>query len=295
MTTAQNKAEAFIVPVEWKAAGDDANVLEGYASTFGNVDFQGDVIDPKAFNKTVEAVNSKGIPLLLEHNPRADSVLGTVFWAKPDKKGLKIKARISNAPSVQELKVKMQEGHVGKMSIGYYPVKWSYKRTGDGEEVRVLEEIKLREVSVVAFPANDQATITRVKNEVGTLSQEDRVNLALELVKALLAPAPGADSGAGVADEPATSEGAVKDAASASEDTPDEEHVDESRDGAAKAEEDEASAYVFEFLGIGPESKDEGDSSYLEALVDPDDLNLISEVEHTYAALKAALDKKEKK
>ena len=43
-------------------------IIEGYASTFGNVDVVGDIIEAGAFAKTIR--EKKGVwPLLLDHNP----------------------------------------------------------------------------------------------------------------------------------------------------------------------------------------------------------------------------------
>lgn len=170
-----DRFDTLVFPIEWKASGDDVNVLEGYASTFGNVDLQGDVIKAGAFRKTIkERIKSGKVKLLDSHVPDTAHVLGTVVEAKEDKRGLWIKAKLSTAPSVQDLRVKMLEGHIDRMSIGYSPVKHRYeKRDVDGRQftVRVLEEIKLHEVSVVAFPANERAAIASVKHAINAAAE----------------------------------------------------------------------------------------------------------------------------
>lgn len=156
------KLQTVIVPVEWKAADDDANVLEGYASTFGNVDLQYDVIAQGAFKNTIPAVRKGDVPFLADHNASVRDVLGTLVDASEDSKGLRIKVKFADDADAQAIRTKMLGKHVKKMSIGYQPMQWRYETRGD-DRVRVLEDIKLWEVSAVVFPANPEAVIDRVK------------------------------------------------------------------------------------------------------------------------------------
>lgn len=183
--------ERLVVPIEWKAVGDDDQVLEGYASTFGNVDLGGDVVVKGAFTKTIANINSNGIPLLADHVASTASVLGTIFWAKEDDHGLKIKARFSKAPSAQDVRTKLLEGHLGKLSIGYETMD-DANADRDGRRVRLLQELKLWETSVVVFPMNTEAAVSRVKSMVETLSEDGRKQLveALTVAPTTTDPAP---------------------------------------------------------------------------------------------------------
>lgn len=164
--------ERLVVPIEWKATDDD-QILEGYASTFGNVDLGGDVVVKGAFTKTIENIKTNGIPLLADHVAATASVLGTIFDAVEDAKGLKIKARFSKAPSAQDTRVKLLEGHLNRMSIGYEVMDQAFDDK-DGQRVRLLQEIKLWETSVVVFPMNPEAVISRVKSIADALESDDR-------------------------------------------------------------------------------------------------------------------------
>lgn len=173
--------ERLTLPIEWKASVDDAGTLEGYASTFGNVDLGLDVVVKGAFLKTIARVKAEGIPLLADHVASTASVLGTIFDAAEDRKGLKVKARFSSAPSAQDVRTKLIEGHLGKLSIGYEPTKYAYQDR-DGKTVRLLQEVKLWEASVVVFPMNPEATISRAKSLADMLCTADRKALAADLV-----------------------------------------------------------------------------------------------------------------
>lgn len=173
--------ERTTLSIEWKS--NDDGTLEGYASTFGNVDLGGDVIVPGAFAKTSKEVRQTGIPLLADHVASTASVLGTIFEAREDRKGLRIKARFSKAASAQDTRTKLLEGHLSKLSIGYEPTKFAFEER-EGKTVRLLQEIKLWETSVVVFPMNPEATIERVKSLAGGLNDADRKALATAIVEA---------------------------------------------------------------------------------------------------------------
>jgi HK97 family phage prohead protease len=182
--------DRLTVPIEWKASADDSGTLEGYASTFGNIDFGYDVVVEGAFLKTIARIKSEGIPLLADHVASVASVLGTIYDAAEDSKGLKIKARFSSAPSAQDVRTKLVEGHLGKLSIGYEATKYAYEER-EGKTVRLLQEIKLWETSVVVLPMNEEAVTTRVKSLAGMLTADARKALAADIAEASIDEAEG--------------------------------------------------------------------------------------------------------
>ncbi|WP_169787657.1 HK97 family phage prohead protease [Luteipulveratus mongoliensis] len=168
------------VPIEWKAADD--GTLEGWASTFGNVDLGADVVTKGAFAATIPDIKANGIPLLADHVASTASVLGTIYDAQETEKGLRIKARFSSAPSAQDVRTKLIEGHLKSLSIGYEATKYSFAEV-DGKTVRNIDEAKLWETSVVVFPMNPEATISRVKSLAGAMTPDERKALADALVE----------------------------------------------------------------------------------------------------------------
>lgn len=172
--------ERMIFPAEFKFTGPggdaDESFVEGYANIFGNLDHNGDLVRPGAFKKTIQERVSKGlVPFLDSHQWDAAHTIGTVVDAREDHKGLHFRARLSNAPSAQDVRQKMLEGHIKRLSIGFAPVRESYERAEDtGRDagaarksiVRHLHEVKLFEVSAVPIAANEEATITNIKAAV---------------------------------------------------------------------------------------------------------------------------------
>jgi HK97 family phage prohead protease len=158
--------QTLVVPVEWKAADtEDENTLIGYASTFGNVDLQYDVVAKGAFKNTLGRIRNREVPYLADHIASVRNVIGTLTEAEEDNKGLKIRVQFARDADSQAIRQKMIDGHVRKMSIGYEPLQWRYETRGQNR-IRVLEDIRLWEVSAVVFPANPRAVIQTVKSAV---------------------------------------------------------------------------------------------------------------------------------
>lgn len=151
---------------------ETAGTFEGYASVFGNVDLDGEVVDPGAFTKTIR--ESKGVvPILWQHDPY--DPIGFSSSLEEDDHGLKV---------VGELNLEVEHGRAARalmkqasalgaklgLSIGYRVMK-----DGVADGARHLHELALREFSPVTFPANTAAGVTAVK------SSEDLAELVTEL------------------------------------------------------------------------------------------------------------------
>jgi len=160
--------EQLIVPCEFKAVDGDINVVEGYASVYDTVDLQGDIVRYGAFGKTSKERIPKGlVKFLYGHDRAATSLLGTVTAAKElkDQNVFWFKAGLSSAPSVQDTKIKMMEGHLDRVSYAYDIIRSKPGKAEGGNEIRELLEVKLWEISVVPFAANEEAHLTMVKDQ----------------------------------------------------------------------------------------------------------------------------------
>lgn len=157
--------------IDVKAAGDDAGSFSGYGAIFGNIDSYGEVIEPGAFANTLQDWKSKGKwpKMLLQHGGwglTSDDMLPVGQWTdmKEDRKGLKVEGRLlaMNTERGQYVYEGLKSGELDSLSIGFQTIN-SETETRDGEQIRLLTEIKLWEVSIVTFPANDKAKISTVK------------------------------------------------------------------------------------------------------------------------------------
>jgi HK97 family phage prohead protease len=155
-------------PLEVRAANDNQVVLDGYASVFNApYDIWGgpsrggftEVVDPKAFNRTLAA--APDLHLLINHEglPLARTKSGTLHLSVDDH-GLKVRAELDPSdPDVQRLMPKMARGDMDEMSFAFRTVReaWSNEDT----ERRLLEvNIDKGDVSVVNFGANPATSTT---------------------------------------------------------------------------------------------------------------------------------------
>lgn len=146
-------------------SGDDF-IVEGWASTYGNVDAGNDVCEKGCFNKTLSEMGSR-ISLCYQHDMR--NPIGKLeLTDKPE--GLWLKARISDAEP--DIKCKIKEGILKEFSIGFQTIN-STSGMVDGKECRKLNEVKLYEVSLVTLAMNDKATVQSFKSQLGVNSIDD--------------------------------------------------------------------------------------------------------------------------
>lgn len=137
----------------------DARTIEGFASVFNNVDSYKDIVLPGAFAKSLQ---SRKPAMLWQH--RSGDVIGVWDELEEVKKGLRVKGRILDTTLGDDAYKLVKAGAVTGMSIGYS----SKKDEFDHEKgVRKLIEVELYEVSLVTFPANERAQVTRVKSLEG--------------------------------------------------------------------------------------------------------------------------------
>ena len=121
-------------------------IIEGYASIFDNTDSDDEIVIKNAFE-----LPNANIPMLIDHQPSA--VVGRWEEFKQDGIGLKAVGRIfAEFPQVQE---RIQKGTVRGLSWGGRVLK-----ALEVETKRMLQHIKLDEISITGFPANVQAVIT---------------------------------------------------------------------------------------------------------------------------------------
>ncbi|HEY8424384.1 MAG TPA: HK97 family phage prohead protease [Limnochordales bacterium] len=145
---------------------ESAGTVEGYASTWDR-DEDGDVIVKGAFAKTIkERVPAGKVKLLDSHRWDAQHVIGTVVEAREEDRGLWIKAAFAGTDEAQAIRQKVLEGHLNSFSIGFEILRDEVKLDEQGRPTRYIYEVKLYEVSIVPFPANENAIILSAKGVV---------------------------------------------------------------------------------------------------------------------------------
>src|ERR1019366_7021625 len=141
---------------EVKVMIGNAGEFIGLASTFGNVDAGGDLVEPGAFTKTLADKNGE-VPILWAHDTAAIVGVGRL---RETQQGLEIHGQLvlDSNDVAQKAYALMKAGAVKGLSIGYDAVRHVIKNG-----VRILQEVKLYEVSLTAFPMDGSALVTAVK------------------------------------------------------------------------------------------------------------------------------------
>jgi len=172
---------------------DNGNlIITGYGAVFGNIDSYGDIIEKGAFNNTLIERKDR-IAFCYQHdiwNP-----IGKIQSIEEDEIGLKLTVMLSAAED--DIRTKVKEGILKEMSIGYRTIN-SRKETRNGEDINLLTEIKLIEVSLVTVAANPLAIIESMKGEeridyikkefdrVLSIVRNDNINFEIQKLKSLV-------------------------------------------------------------------------------------------------------------
>ena len=150
---------------EIKEADDWEVIIEGFAST-KDIDRYRDIVEPKAFKNAIELFMKNPI-MLLQHNQ--NKPIGTFTEAKVTPKGLKVKWLITN--DIENVKDNVKKWVLKGFSIWFIVKAWKFE-TIDWVEVRVITDLELLEISVVAVPANPFTLFQAVKKYFNSLENE---------------------------------------------------------------------------------------------------------------------------
>lgn len=170
------------MPLTIKSVSDSGE-FEGYGSVFGVEDSYGDVVVRGAFAASLAKWQEKGrLPALLwQHN--MSEPIGIYTEMREDDTGLFVKGRllIDADPLAKRAHGHMKAGSLSGLSIGYMLDDYDYDKE---KGIWILKAIDLWEVSLVTFPANDEARISDVKSllERGETPPPSKVEKALREV-----------------------------------------------------------------------------------------------------------------
>ncbi|WP_156361170.1 HK97 family phage prohead protease [Sphingomonas sp. Leaf257] len=158
----QLKVRDFSLSIKASDVADDGS-FEGYGSVFGgDPDSYGEIVAPGAFLESLAELKAKSriVPVLWQH--RAAEPIGVYDQLAEDAHGLKVKGRLlkDDVAQAREAHALLKAGAVTGLSIGYWVRQASYdEKTG----IRTLHKLDLVEVSLVTFPAKDDARVEAVK------------------------------------------------------------------------------------------------------------------------------------
>lgn len=146
---------------------ENGGVFSGYGSVFDVVDSYNEIVAPGAFSKSLAELASSGAVLPVLWNHRSDEPIGKYTNLTEDSRGLKVEGElmVEAVARAKEVAALVDAGIVSGLSIGYFVKDYSYD---EETNIITLTELKLREISIVTFPANGDARIETIKCKLAT-------------------------------------------------------------------------------------------------------------------------------
>ena len=141
--------------------------ISGYASRFSEADLSGDIVQRGAFSASLLS-RTDPFPMLFGH--QTQTPIGIWDRVFEDDVGLFVAGRILDGASQARRLVETRA--VSGLSIGYRTRRFLGRSNGRPSTGRILTDIDLWEVSVVAFPMLRSARITHI----GEPSETNAIN-----------------------------------------------------------------------------------------------------------------------
>lgn len=136
----------------------EEGTFEGYIAVWNTVDSYKSTFKRGAFSKTIQERGDR-IKVLYDH----DAVIGKVVEIREDDKGVFVRGRLTmDLERSRDTHALMMDGVIDTLSFGFSVVDQTYE-----SGVRSINEVKLFEVSPVAFEANENAVVTGVRSAGG--------------------------------------------------------------------------------------------------------------------------------
>lgn len=169
------------------AAAEEAGVIEGYASKFGEVDRGFDQVEKGAFKASLAALKKRKAPLPILWQHDSKTPIGIWTELAEDDVGLYVKGQLLlEIPQALICRVLVKAKAVTGLSIGYETVEREYDKAG----IRHLKKVDLWEISPVTFPMQISAQITGIKGDIDPKALEralrDEAGLSISEAKAAI-------------------------------------------------------------------------------------------------------------
>lgn len=150
-----------LAEIKFASGGGAQGIFEGYASVFGVVDSDGDIIEPGAFAQTLKS-QSRAVAMFFNHR-RNEIPVGKWLNLAEDARGLHVRGELTPGnPQSEALKAAMLHGTVGGMSVGFSAAKGDLTPIATGYSFSNVS--RLSEISICTFPANEHATVSALKS-----------------------------------------------------------------------------------------------------------------------------------
>ena len=167
-----------------------AGRVSGVALTYGVVDSYGTIFARGCANLTIaQKVNSRKVPLLMDHDRRVGSHVGVVTSMTDMADSLVMTAELFDTPegrsALEYVKAVIAAGASTGFSIGFVPRK-SRVVNVEGKAAEQFDEIELREVSITPMPAVPGADVTGARASLLGQPARSDAELVAQALKTML-------------------------------------------------------------------------------------------------------------
>lgn len=175
--TIKNIGELIVKDVDMKEG-----IVTGYASRFGNVDSDGDIMEKGCYQKTIsENGPTSGRPRIAHLWMHSSyEPVGKLLELMEDDYGLLFRSKLSKSNRGKDALALYEEGIINEHSVGFQGVKFEDDIKDESkpwDRIRTFKEVKLWEVSSVVFGANPDTPTIGVKD----LNPEQAANVIKRL------------------------------------------------------------------------------------------------------------------
>lgn len=115
----------------------------------------------ESFDRACEFEGLEAAKLYWQHR----EAIGKITAGESIDSGLQVDAKISRTPRGDEAATLVRDGVIDSLSIGFEGLDYRSETRDDGTEAIVWTRVRLREVSLVSFPAYESATLTEVRHQ----------------------------------------------------------------------------------------------------------------------------------
>ena len=175
---------------------DEKGIVKIRVSAFGNIDSYGDIMDSKAFNKSIADFNASGktrVKHLKNHN--WNQAIGVPIEMTVSSKGLDVVSKINlekqlGQETFSDYKFYAENNQTLEHSIGYVTVK---EEKSQEQKANILKEVNLMEYSTLDFlGANSETPLLDLKSV--NMTPEELIKRIEELEARLKALEPSEDT-----------------------------------------------------------------------------------------------------
>ncbi len=163
----------YSVPINIFETFDDEFVITGVAINATTTDNNHKFL-PEELRKSATSLLNR--PLLSDHDDKLKSMIGRVIASEFDEIGnsIKFKAKINNTEQGKLAKQLIKAGDLNTASVGA-----NVERFEEEDDVMIPMGIKFKELSLVATPADDDATFTLIQS-LNKLHKVGKVGIGME-------------------------------------------------------------------------------------------------------------------